>query len=145
MSRSVIENCIQLSKQTVENLLIVVVGNTHEIAKDFTDFESGMSIVSEYYALEHFRNVVDTLRAEGFEVVPYYDEMDFIRDYLTHRLRSDYYKKMIVFNFAQKSIVHGRESLVSPFCEMNNIMYTNDENLNFRFFEMQNDEKRGTE
>ena len=112
MSRGVIENCIQLSKQNVENLLIVVVGNAREITKDFTDFESGTSVVSEYYALERFKKIIDTLRTEGFEVVPYYDEMDFIHDYLTHRLRNNYYKKMIVFNFAQKGIVHGRKSLV---------------------------------
>lgn len=102
MGRKMIENYIQLSKQKVEDLLIVVVGNAREITKDFSDFETGTSVVSEYYALERFRNIVNTLRTEGFEVVPYYDEMDFIHDYLTHRLRNNYYKKMIVFNFAQK-------------------------------------------
>lgn len=125
MARKLIENYIQLSKQKVEDLLILVVGNAREITKDFSDFETGTSVVSEYYALERFRNIVNTLRAEGFEVVPYYDEMDFIHDYLTHRLRNNYYKKMIVFNFAQKGIVHGRKSLVPLFCEMNNIIHTN--------------------
>ena len=125
MAKKTIENYIQLSKKNIENLLIVVVGNAREITKDFTDYESGTSVVSEYYALERFRNIIDTLRAEGFEVIPYYDEMDFIHDYLTHRLRNNYYKKMIVFNFAQKGIVHGRKSLVPLFCEMNNIMHSN--------------------
>ena len=125
MVREMIEKYIQTSKQNVEELLIGVVGNAREITKDFTDYKTGTSVTSEYYALERFRNIVDTLRTEGFEVVPYYDEMDFIHDYLTHRLRNNYYKKMIVFNFAQKGIVHGRKSLVPLFCEMNNIIHTN--------------------
>lgn len=120
-----IKEYIDLSKKCVDNLLIVVVGNAREITKDFSDFKSGTSVVSEYYALERFRKIVTTLREEGFEVISYYDEMDFIHDYLTHRLRNNYYKKMIVFNFAQKGIVHGRKSLVPLFCEMNNIIHTN--------------------
>lgn len=120
-----IKEYIELSKKQKDDLLIVVVGNAREITKDFSDFEFGTSVVSEYYALERFRKIVNTLRVEGFEVVPYYDEMDFIHDYLTHRLRNNYYKKIIVFNFAQKGIVHGRKSLVPLFCEMNNIMHTN--------------------
>ena len=125
MVKKIIEDYIQTSKQNIEDLLIVVVGNAREITKDFIDFKEGTSVVSEYYALERFRKIVDTLRSEGFEVIPYYDEMDFIHDYLTHRLRNNYYKKILVFNFAQKGIVHGRKSLVPLFCEMNNIMHSN--------------------
>lgn len=125
MENKVIKDYIDSSKQLIDDLLIVVVGNAREITKDFSDFESGTSVVSEYYALERFRKIITTLRTEGFEVVPYYDEMDFIHDYLTHRLRNNYYKKMIVFNFAQKGIVHGRKSLIPLFCEMNNIIHTN--------------------
>lgn len=125
MKNRMITKYIDLSKNSVDELLIVVVGNAREITKDFSDFGVGTSVVSEYYALEKFRKIVTTLRDEGFETIPYYDEMDFIHDYLTHRLRNNYYKKIIVFNFAQKGIVHGRKSLVPLFCEMNNIMHTN--------------------
>lgn len=116
---------ISLSKSNIENVVIIVVGNAREITKDFTDFDDGTSVSSEYYALDKYRKIISTLRNEGFEVVPYYDEMDFIYDFLTHRLRNNYYKKMIVLNFAQKGVVHGRKSLVPLFCEMNNIMHTN--------------------
>lgn len=125
MENKMIKDYINLSKQLIEELLIVVVGNAREITKDFSDFEAGTSVVSEYYALERFKKIITTLRNEGYEVVPYYDEMDFIHDYLTHRLRNNYYKKMIVFNFAQKGTVHGRKSLIPLFCEMNNIIHTN--------------------
>ena len=72
---------ISLSKSNVENVVIIVVGNAREITKDFTDFDDGTSVSSEYYALDKYRKIISTLRNEGFEVVPYYDEMDFIYDF----------------------------------------------------------------
>ncbi len=120
-----ISSYIKLSKGKIDDLVIVVVGNAREVTKDFSDFTNGTSVRSEYYALERFRKIVTTFREEGFEVISYYDEMDFIHDYLTKRIRNNYYKEMIVFNFAQKGIVHGRKSLVPLFCEMNNILHTN--------------------
>ncbi len=120
-----ISKYISISKQNVDEIIIIVVGNAREITKDFSDFTSGTTVVSEYYALERFKKIVTTFRDEGFEVIPYYDEMDFMHDYLTHRIRNNYYKKIVVFNFAQKGTVHGRKSLVPLFCEMNNIIHTN--------------------
>lgn len=116
---------ISISKQNIEEVVIIVVGNAREVTKDFSDFASGTTVVSEYYALEKFKKIVTTFRNEGFEVISYYDEIDFIYDYLTQRIRNNYYKKIVVFNFAQKGIVHGRKSLVPLFCEMNNIIHTN--------------------
>lgn len=123
--RERVKEYISISKNSIEDIVIVVVGNAREITKDFSDFSNGTSVISEYYALNRFRKIVTTFRDEGFEVISYFDEMDFIHDYLTHRIRNNYYKKMIVFNFAQKGIVHGRKSLVPLFCEMNNILHTN--------------------
>lgn len=123
--KQIINNYISVSKQNIDEIVIIVVGNAREITKDFADFSLGTTVVSEYYALERFKKIITTFRDEGFEVIPYYDEMDFIHDYLTHRIRNNYYKKMVVFNFAQKGIVHGRKSLVPLFCEMNNIIHTN--------------------
>lgn len=120
-----INEYISVSKQNTNEITIIVVGNAREITKDFSDFTFGTTVVSEYYALERFKKIVTTFRDEGFEVIPYYDEMDFIHDYLTQRLRNNYYKRLVVFNFAQKGIVHGRKSLVPLFCEMNNIIHTN--------------------
>ncbi len=124
-TKQIINEYISISKQNIEEILIIVVGNAREITKDFSDFSSGTTVVSEYYALERFKKIINTFRDEGFEVIPYYDEMDFIHDYLTRRIRNNYYKKIIVFNFAQKGTVHGRKSLVPLFCEMNNIIHTN--------------------
>lgn len=120
-----IREYISISKQNIDEIIIVVVGNAREVTKNFSDFSSGTTVISEYYALERFKKIITTFRNEGFEVISYYDEMDFIHDYLTHRIRNNYYKRLIVFNFAQKGTVHGRKSLVPLFCEMNNIVHTN--------------------
>lgn len=124
-TKQAIQEYISISKQNIDEIIIIVVGNAREITKDFSDFSLGTTVVSEYYALERFKKIITTFRNEGFEVIPYYDEMDFIHDYLTQRIRNNYYKKIIVFNFAQKGTVHGRKSLVPLFCEMNNIIHTN--------------------
>lgn len=120
-----IKEYISSSKQNTSEIVIIVVGNAREITKDFSDFTFGTTVVSEYYALERFKKIVTTFREEGFETIPYYDEMDFIYDYLTQRIRNNYYKRLVVFNFAQKGTVHGRKSLIPLFCEMNNIIHTN--------------------
>lgn len=120
-----INEYISASKQSINEIVIIVVGNAREITKDFSDFTCGTTVISEYYGLERFKKIVTTFREEGFETIPYYDEMDFIHDYLTQRIRNNYYKQLVVFNFAQKGTVHGRKSLIPLFCEMNNIIHTN--------------------
>ena len=124
-----IEKYIRKSKENSTKIVIAVVGNAKEVTKVKDDYIGGTSIVSEYYALQKYNHIVDTLKSEGFETISYFDEMDFIHDYLTHRIRNNYYKPIIVFNFAQKGIVHGRKSLIPLFCEMNNIIHTNSDPL----------------
>lgn len=125
MIKNKINNYIRKSKEYSKKVVIAIVGNAKEITKVDEDYTNGTSIVSEYYALQKFNQIVDTLKSEGFETISYYDEMDFIYDVLTHRIRNNYYKPIIVFNFAQKGIVHGRKSLIPLFCEMNSIIHTN--------------------
>lgn len=120
-----IQNYINISKKYSNDVVIAIVGNAKEITKVEADYHGGTSIISEYYALQKFNQIVDTLKSEGFETLSYFDEMDFIYDFLTHKIRNNYYKPIIVFNFAQKGIVHGRKSLIPLFCEMNGIIHTN--------------------
>lgn len=125
MNKERIENYINVSRILSDKVIVIVVGNAKEITHVDADFIDGTSIVSEYYALEKFNYIVETLHESGFETLSYYDEMDFIHDYLTQRIRNNYYKPFIVLNFAQKGIVRGRKSLIPAFCEMNNIIHTN--------------------
>ncbi len=125
MHENKIKEYINLSESYADKVIIVVVGNAKGITAIDSDYVNGTSIESEYYALEKFNYIVQTLKDNGFETLSYYDEMDFIHDYLTHRIRNNYYKPFIVLNFAQKGTVHGRKSLIPAFCEMNNIAHTN--------------------
>lgn len=125
MNREKIKEYIRISKSLASKIIVVVVGNAKEITRVDYDFTDGTSIVSEYYALQKFNHIVETLKDEGFETLSYFDEMDFIHDFLTQRIRNNYYKPFVVLNFAQKGLVHGRKSLIPVFCEMNSIIHTN--------------------
>lgn len=125
MIKEKIKHYIEISKSFSQKVIIIVIGNAKEITKIDDDFTDGTSIASEYYALQKFNKIVEELKEIGFETMSYYDEMDFIHDFLTHRIRNNYYKPFIVLNFAQKGLVHGRKSLIPIFCEMNNIAHTN--------------------
>ena len=125
MDTKKIQSFIEISKNVANKVVVVVVGNAKEITPIDADYVNGTSIASEYYALQKFNQIVDALQQSGFETLSYFDEMDFIYDYLTHRIRNNYYKPFIVLNFAQKGIVRGRKSLIPAFCEMNNIIHTN--------------------
>lgn len=129
MIKEKINEYIDISKSYANKVIVIVVGNAKEVTRIDDDFTEGTSIISEYYALHKFNQIVETFKEEGFETISYFDEMDFIQDYLTQRIRNNYYKPFIVFNFAQKGIVHGRKSLIPLFCEMNHIVHTNSDPL----------------
>lgn len=120
-----IKNYINMIKSHADNYLIIVLGNVKNVTSDFTDYKNGTSVISDYYSLMQFNSIVDCLVRNNFEVLSYFDEMDFIYDYLDKKIRNNYPKKFIVLNFSQKGTVQGRKSLIPVFCEMNNIIHTN--------------------
>lgn len=120
-----IQNYIDTAKSMSENILVIVLGNVKGITHDYTDFTNGTSVASEFYSLDQFNLIVNSLQKNNIETLCYFDEMDFISDFLNNRIRNNYPKKFIVLNFAQKGIVQGRKSLIPVFCEMNGLMHTN--------------------
>lgn len=105
--------------------LIIVLGNVKNVTKDFSDYKNGTSVISDFYSLTQFNAITECLIRNNLEVLTYFDEMDFIYDYLDRRIRNNYPKKFIVLNFSQKGTVQGRKSLIPVFCEMNDILHTN--------------------
>lgn len=120
-----VENYINSIKANANDYLIIVLGNVKNVTKDFNDFKNGTSVVSDYYSLTQFNSITDCLLRNNLEVLPYFDEMDFIYDFLNKKVRNNYPKKFIVLNFSQKGTVQGRKSLIPVFCEMNDILHTN--------------------
>ena len=120
-----IQNYIDIAKKFSDRYLVIVLGNVKGITTNYADFNNGTSVESEYYSLNQFNLIVNNLQKNNIETICYYDEMDFIYDFLNRRIRNNYTKKFIVLNFAQKGIVQGRKSLIPVFCEMNGILHTN--------------------
>ena len=123
--RDILHDLIDHACMSKNNYLVIVVGNVVGLTRDENDFHAGTSITDEYYTLAQFNRISTCLQKIGFDTLCYFDEMDFIHDVLTHRIRNNYPQKFIVLNFAQKGLVRGRKSLVPAFCEMNNILHTN--------------------
>lgn len=123
--RVLLQDLIDYAHKNINNYLVIIVGNVVGITPHENDFHADTSITDEYYTLSQFNRISSCLQKIGFDTLCYFDEMDFIHDVLTHRIRNNYPQKFIVLNFAQKGLVRGRKSLVPAFCEMNNILHTN--------------------
>lgn len=124
-TREKVQRYIDIAKRNAQDYVVIVLGNVKNLTGNFKDFEKGTTVISEYYSLNQFNMIVDSLRNNGIETVSYFDEMDFIHDFSVGIIRNNYPKKFIVLNFAQKGIVQGRKSLIPVFCEMNDIIHTN--------------------
>ena len=123
--RNVLQQYIDLAYENMEKYLVVIVGNVTGITQKYDDYTAGSSITDEYYTLSQYNRISSSLQKLGFSTLCYFDEMDFIYDILTYRIRNNYPQKFIVLNFAQKGLVRGRKSLIPVFCDMNNIIHTN--------------------
>lgn len=122
---NLLQDYINLAIKNKNDYLVIIVGNVVGITTFCGDFNAGTSITDEYYTLPQYNRISTCLQQNGFSTLCYFDEMDFINDILTNKIRNNYPKKFIVLNFAQKGLVRGRKSLVPVFCEMNNIIHTN--------------------
>lgn len=123
--KALLKDLIDFAYSNKDKYLVIIVGNVVGITEQSDDFDGGTSITDEYYTLTQFNRINTCLQKIGFDTLCYFDEMDFIHDVITRRIRNNYPQKFIVLNFAQKGLVRGRKSLVPVFCEMNGIMHTN--------------------
>lgn len=115
------DEIIELNSDMTEKILFIVVGNSKEKISS-SDYKSDISLdISEHYSMQIFRKTVNLLREKGFEVLPYYNNMDYIFDYAS-KIRKDYYKKMFVLELSQLES-NNNQSLILQFCEINNIPY----------------------
>ncbi|MDT1958218.1 hypothetical protein MX629_07220 [Carnobacterium divergens] len=121
---SFIKKNIEVSKNSINDYLIIMVANVKELTATTHDY-NGTSIISEYYSLQQFEEISTTIKSLGFELKCYFDEDDFISDYENKIIRNNYPKKFIVLNSAQKGISPGRKSLIPAFCALHNILYSN--------------------
>lgn len=113
-----------LAKNSTDQYLIVMVCNVKGVTKTPKDYQA-TSVESEYYSLKQYFEISETIKKLGFSIKVYFDEIDFIEDFSSKKLRDNYPKKIIVLNSAQKGIFEGRKSLIPAFCDLNGLIHTN--------------------
>lgn len=80
-----------------------------------------LNIISEFFSEEEFNYILTSLKECDYNVVCYFDENDFISDFLNNKIK---YKDYLVFNLARNGYGIGKKSLIPTFCDLNNIKYT---------------------
>jgi len=107
-----------------QKYIIILVANVREKTTNFKDY-TGTSVVSEFLTLSQYELIIETLRNQGFEVISYFDENEFIQDCILQNYYRDIGKQVIVINTAQKGTAIGRKSLIPAFCDINGLWHTN--------------------
>ncbi len=80
-----------------------------------------LNIIAEFFSEEEFEYILNALKQCKYNVVCYFDENEFISDYLNASIRANDY---LVFNLARNGYGVGKKSLIPTFCDLNNIKYT---------------------
>ena len=80
-----------------------------------------LNIISEFFSESEFEYILENLKKCGYTVLCYFDENDFISDYLGGKIR---FEEFLVFNFARNGMGVFKKSLIPTFCDLNKIKYT---------------------
>lgn len=113
-----------LANKYKSKLQLVLVCNVEGLTIDRDDY-SGDSIASEYLTLQQYNKILSSLRQEGFDVISYFDEIEFMNDVITKKCKKNAGQELLVINSAQKGTKVGRKSLIPAFCDLHNIYYNN--------------------
>lgn len=123
-TRQILEEYLDIAYSYREKMQIILVCNVDGLTLDEDDY-TGDSITSEYLTLHQYNKILSSLRYEGFDVISYFDEIEFMKDVLERKFNDLNEKKLMVLNSAQKGTKIGRKSLIPAFCDLYNIYYNN--------------------
>lgn len=98
---------------------IILISNVYGRTKLIS--HNKLNITSEFFSEEEYDYILTSLKECKYNVICYFDENDFIFDYLSNNLKQ---KNILVFNLARNGYGVGKKSLIPTFCDLNNIMYT---------------------
>lgn len=121
MEKQIINKYIMSARQNKSKYLIILISNVLGKSTVSSDF-AGTSVVGDYYSIKQLQEMSEAIISNGFELLCYYNENDFIRDYLNDVLDNTD-KDILVINTAKTGISVGRKSLIPAFCELNHIKY----------------------
>lgn len=122
MNKNTIDKILHLVREKKEEYLIVFIANVSQMSSVSYDFE-GTSVLGDYYSAKQFQEITEAISANGFELLCYYNENDFISDYLSGTIQKNREKEMLIISTAKTGISVGRKSLIPAFCELNGVKY----------------------
>lgn len=122
--KQILKEYLDIAYRHREKLQIILVCNVDGLTVDDVDY-SGDSIRSEYLTLHQYNKILSSLRQEGFDVLSYFDESEFMNDVISKRCEGIGEKRLFVLNSAQKGTKIGRKSLIPAFCDLHDIYYSN--------------------
>lgn len=124
MRKKYLDKYLQLAYKHRKQIQLILVCNVDGLTTDEDDYD-GNSITSEYLTLNQYNKILSSLRHEGFDVIAYFDENDFMKDVITQKYKMVGERKLLVLNSAQKGTKVGRKSLIPSFCDLHHIYYNN--------------------
>ncbi|MDE6284230.1 MAG: hypothetical protein K2M17_00600 [Bacilli bacterium] len=113
------KNLTDVMSKKYYNGTIILLSNVY--GKTKLSINSKLNIISEYFSEEEFEYILTALKECKYNVVCYFDENEFIADFLNSKIRFNDY---LVFNLARNGYGVGKKSLIPTFCDLNNIKYT---------------------
>lgn len=119
-----LDKYIYLANDYKPKLQLILVCNVEGLTVDEDDY-NGDSITSEYLTLQQYNKILSSLRQEGFDVISYFDETEFMNDVITKKCKRKQGQELLVINSAQKGTKVGRKSLIPAFCDLHHIYYNN--------------------
>lgn len=81
MEKNIINTLISDSQNKSSEYLIILIANVAGKSAINIDFKEN-SIIGDYYTIKQFQEISDAIIFNGFELLCYYNENDFIKDYL---------------------------------------------------------------
>ena len=82
--KQILKEYLDIAYRHREKLQIILVCNVDGLTVDDVDY-SGDSIRSEYLTLHQYNKILSSLRQEGFDVLSYFDESEFMNDVISKR------------------------------------------------------------
>ena len=116
-----LHDLINVARKHNEMVMAALVLNVIDGTENFDNYTE-MSVTNEFISHKQHEDIRQSLWDIGIETISYFDEVDFINDFLNNKFSTA--KRIIVINFAQKGIAIGRKSLVPSFCDLNKIWRT---------------------
>ncbi|HSZ84985.1 MAG TPA: hypothetical protein VK787_03085 [Puia sp.] len=97
-------------------ITIIVVANVKGIT--ITDDYNKHSVITDFFSVSEFEEIVTGFREFGFYVQTYTDETDFFKTVINREFQKIPGKRKLIYNTSQKGIGGGRQSLMPAFCQL---------------------------